>query len=169
MKRLLLLRHGKSDWNVDSGTDHERPLNPRGERAARRMGRFLAAVGAPDAVVTSTAERARATVELAAEAGGWTCPVRATRRLYEATPSSVLEEVRAEPDTTATLLLAGHEPTWSDLAGRLIGAGRVRMVTAAVAAIDLDVARWSDIEPGRGVLVFLIAPKLLDAGAGDGS
>jgi phosphohistidine phosphatase len=38
MKTLLLLRHGKSNWNEPSLPDHDRPLNKRGERDAPRMG-----------------------------------------------------------------------------------------------------------------------------------
>ncbi|NJL28825.1 MAG: histidine phosphatase family protein, partial [Thermoanaerobaculia bacterium] len=55
MKQLLLLRHGKSDWGTELASDHERPLNPRGERAARRVGQFLRRVElVPDRVVSSS-------------------------------------------------------------------------------------------------------------------
>src|SRR4029453_10627238 len=115
MKTLYLFRHGKSDWEGDDGNDHERPISKRGEKAARAMGKFLAQAGrVPDSIVTSSAVRARTTVEIAARAGGWKAPVRTTRALYEAAPEAVLEEVRAEADGTETLLLAGHEPTWSE-------------------------------------------------------
>jgi len=162
MKRLLLLRHAKSDWNTPNANDHERPLNARGERSAKRIGRFLDALDlVPDAVVTSSATRARTTVELAAAAGGWGCPIRVSRRLYDSSPETVLEEIRAEDAAAGVVLVAGHEPVWSELASRLIDGGHLRMPTAALAGIDFEVERWSDVRFGRGQLVFLMPSRLL--------
>jgi phosphohistidine phosphatase SixA len=41
MLTLLLMRHAKSDWDANYNLDHDRPLNGRGERSARLMGRVL--------------------------------------------------------------------------------------------------------------------------------
>ena len=74
MKTLILFRHGKSDWNTDYAADHDRPLAKRGRNAAATMGAMLARIEqVSDRVLTSSAVRARETVELAAEAGGWKC------------------------------------------------------------------------------------------------
>lgn len=167
MKTLLFLRHGKSDWDADYGHDHERPLKKRGRKAARAVGRFLTETDqAPNSVVTSTAVRARETLTSALEAGGWACPVRATETLYEATPADVRREIQAEPDGAERLLLVGHEPTWSETIGRLIGASpgdaaRVRFPTAALARVDVDVARWAEVDFGWGELIWLLPPRLL--------
>ena len=61
MKKLLIMRHAKSDWG--SGlADHERPLNKRGTKAAAAMGKALAAMEEiPDLVISSTATRAATT------------------------------------------------------------------------------------------------------------
>jgi len=106
--------------------------------------------------------RARTTVELMAEAGGWTCPVHVTRELYESHPEAVLRRIRSQSDDYASLLVAGHEPTWSDLVAGLTG-GRARMVTAAVARIDFFADRWQDVDFGVGLLMWLVPPKLLQA------
>ena len=168
MKTLYLFRHGKSDWDGYDGNDHERPVSKRGEKAAKTMGRLLSRAGRlPDSIVTSSAVRARTTVEIAARAGGWKAPVRITRALYEALPEAVIEEVRAEPDATETLLLAGHEPTWSELAGILIGGGDMAMPTAAMAAIELDIDSWKSAAPGKGRLLWLLVPKFFTEGSFD--
>ena len=164
-KRLLLFRHAKSDWHTGITDDHERPLTKRGSEAARVMGRVLAAADQlPDFVVTSFAVRARTTVELAHEAGGWTCPVEISDALYDTDAASVLEIIRELPDTANNVLLAGHEPTWSELASRLIGGGALRFPTAALARLDLDVARWRDATFGSGVLVWLLQSKFFVEG-----
>ncbi len=156
------MRHAKSDWNGDFANDHARPLAPRGERSAGANGRFLAAARQqPQAVITSSAVRARSTVELAAIAGGWRCPVEVTDRFYEASPEVLIEAVRTTADSVERLLLAGHEPVWSATAGRLIGGGHVRMVTGAMVCIDLEVGRWADADFGVGTLRWAVTPKLL--------
>ena len=170
MKRLLILRHAKSDWHAGVSSDHERPLNARGERAARVVGRFLAKAGqVPELALTSTARRARTTLELAAEAGSWALPIEARDDLYETHPLHVLEVLRAMPDSFDSLLLVGHEPTSSALAERLIAGGQskpgcLRFVTAAMARIDLHVPSWSAVDDGVGELVWMVHPKLFTEG-----
>ena len=163
MRTLLVMRHAKSDRTPVEGGDRARPLAPRGRKAAAQMGRFLAdAKMVPDLVLSSPAERALGTVELAVRAGGWTCPVRPEAALYEAGPSEIVGLVAATPDAAERILLAGHEPLGSELVEQLTG-GVVRMPTAAVACIAFDVGSWSEIATGQGVLLWLVTPKLLGA------
>lgn len=166
MKRLLLFRHGKSNWDAEYGADHNRPLTKRGEKAASLMGRYLAALDqVPDRVICSSAVRAQETVRLAAKAGKWSCPIAITEDLYDASPGQILELIRRCEDSLNSILLAGHEPTWSLLAGGLIGNAKVKFRTAAMARIDLTIASWAEAGFGKGILVWLVFPKLL-AGIG---
>jgi phosphohistidine phosphatase len=162
MKTLLVMRHAKSDWGAAFTSDHERPLARRGIKAARRIGRFLADSGSsPDLVLSSTAVRAHTTAELAAEAGEWGCEITTTEDLYASDPERVLDVVCATDNDVDSLLIAGHEPTWSALVSWLIGGGRVRMPTAAVACLDLPHGKWMDLAPGTCVLRWFITPKML--------
>ncbi len=156
-----MFRHAKSDWSADYGDDLSRPLSQRGLRAAKTMGRFLARTAQlPDSAATSPAVRAERTLQLAMEAGGWSCPVRVRQALYGGV-EELLEEVRAEPANTAVLLVVGHEPTWSEAASRLIGGGLLRVPTAAMLRIDFEVDRWANLGAGTGQLAWLVTPKLL--------
>ena len=168
MKSLILLRHAKSDWNTDFQRDHERPINDRGVRASKTVGRFLARAGeVPALVVTSSAVRARTTVELAAQAGEWQTSIEVTGALYEASDEAVLEVIHGLSEDSEGVLLAGHEPTWSSMVQRLTGA-RAKVVTATMVRIDLGVSRWQDVSFGLGTLVWSVSPKLLQrAGLGD--
>lgn len=162
MKTLIFLRHGKSDWHATYGTDHSRPLNKRGEKAANLMGQFLRKTNQiPDRVVTSSAVRALTTAQIASKAGNWDCPVRVADSLYGASPEEVLGEIRSEPDKADILLLAGHEPTCSQSIGMFIGRGFVRFPTAAMARIDFNATSWDQVDFGRGQLSWLVTPKLL--------
>ncbi|HLE55740.1 MAG TPA: histidine phosphatase family protein, partial [Rhodothermia bacterium] len=114
-----------------------------------------------DGIVSSTALRARDTVSIASEAGAWGALIRESQALYGTSPEQVIKVIQAEPDTTERLMLVGHEPTWSETAGMLIGHSNIRFPTGAVACIDFEVDSWSAIRFGGGELVFFVPPKLL--------
>lgn len=154
----MLMRHAKSDWDADFESDHGRPLNDRGVRSARLMGRFLAAHDLePDHVISSTAVRARTTAELAADAGSWRADITLDRALYDTGPRGVIERARRSPDVYR-LMLVGHQPTWG-LAVTEIAGETVQMKTATVALIDLDVGAWDEISPDRGNLAGVFQPR----------
>ena len=151
------MRHAKSDWDADFESDHDRPLNERGIHSARLMGRVLAGRAlAPDLVISSTAVRARTTAELAVEAGGWDCAIRLDRDLYESGPGGVLAAASMAPDVRS-LMLVGHQPTWSVLVMELTGEA-VDMKTAAVAVVETGVDTWSGLTGAEGKLVEALFP-----------
>ncbi|MCW8985945.1 MAG: histidine phosphatase family protein [Thermoanaerobaculales bacterium] len=162
MRQLLVMRHAKSDWGAASGGDHDRVLARRGIKAARKVGRFLTDSGTiPDLILSSTAVRALTTAELAAEAGEWGCEIVTSRDLYASDPERVLDVIRETGNGVGRLLIAGHEPTWSTLVTWLIGGGKVRMPTAAVACLDLPHGDWIDLAPATCELRWLVTPKAL--------
>ena len=163
MRRLLMLRHAKSDWDADYGEDHDRPLAGRGRKAARAMGRFMALTQlVPQLAISSSAVRALSTLKLAMQAGEWGCPVESTARLYGASAKEVLD-VLAERSDEESILIVGHEPTWSEVTRLLTGAS-TRMATGTLIAIDFEFRSWSSIRPGAGRLALVIPPRLLTDG-----
>jgi phosphohistidine phosphatase len=170
-RRLVLLRHAKSDW--PDVADHERPLAKRGRRDAPVVGRWLAESGfAPDAVVCSTALRARQTWELAAgplaagtplRPGGSRAPVvRFEPRVYEASVLSLLMLVREFDPQWRTVLLVGHNPGLAELTIGLTGTDTEppAFPTAFVAVLGLPGA-WAEAAPGEGRLVAYTTPAEL--------
>ena len=135
MLQLVLMRHGKSDWDASYGADHERPLAERGVRSAKIMGRLLTDIDcAPDKVISSSAKRSISTAEVASRSGEWTCDIIEDRSIYGGGPRTVLEAVHRHAGHARRILVVGHEPTWSSLVTDLVGA-RVEMKTASVAGV----------------------------------
>jgi len=162
MLSLILFRHGKSDWDASFESDHERPLAPRGKEAAHCMGRFLTQTRQlPDLAISSSALRARETLKLAIKAGQWPCPYRIDAALYDTAPDAMLAWLRALDDTPERLLLTGHEPTWSELAGRLIGGALLKVTTGSMLRIDFEIEQWQQIAFGQGELRWLVPPKVV--------
>jgi len=162
MRRLLILRHAKSDWETGVD-DHARPLAGRGRSAAARMGRFIAFAGPlPDVVVSSSAARTLETARRAAGAGRWEdVPLHATDVLYGATPQTALEVIRSLPDEAETALLVGHEPTLSELISALAGGGSVIVVTGTLACLEFEATVWREVDFGSGHLERLVSPRAL--------
>jgi len=159
-KLLLLLRHGKSDWKAPFDHDHQRPLAPRGRRAAVTMGQFVRQAGqVPQGVVSSSALRALTTARLAA--ADWGVPIAQDDRLYEATVATAVAVIHQQPTAWNSVLLVGHQPTWTDLTTYLMGGGAVTVPTAALVGLELAVTDWAQVGPGVGRLRWLVPPKLL--------
>ena len=164
MKTILIMRHAKSDWHSNAGTDHDRPLNDRGRAASGVMGSFLSdRRQVPQTVLVSSALRARSTVDLAVAAGGWTCPIVIVPQLYTDSPDEIMNLIRAQDDLIDSLMLAGHEPTSSSLAGALVGGESFSFPTAAIARIDFPIDVWDRIECGCGHLEWFVTPKTIQS------
>lgn len=161
MKELLIIRHGKSSWDEPGLGDHERPLAPRGEKAAPLMGQRLAQRGVvPQRLVSSDAVRARATAALMAEAMGLGDEaVVLDGRLYAADAEDCLDIIQELPDELACVGLVGHNPTLHELAEALVGLRVGKFPTAAVVHARFDVERWRDVTAGAGECVDFDYPK----------
>ncbi len=126
------------------------------------MGRLLSHTRqVPDLAVSSSALRARDTLQLAARAGRWQCAMRIESALYERSAPDVMQWVCGLEEDPDCLLLTGHEPTWSDLAGRLIGGATLKVPTGAMLRIELDIEGWGQIDRGIGELRWLLPPRLV--------
>jgi phosphohistidine phosphatase len=171
VKRLYLLRHAKSSWNEPGQDDRERPLARRGRRAARAMGRHLAASGVqPDLVLCSPARRAVETLERVRPHLPAVGEVRLVPELYEASAEGIVDLLRSVSDAADDLLLVGHEPTLSELAAHVAIRDessdwerlRQKFPTGACAEIHIPVANWRALEPGCGRLERFSRPRDLE-------
>jgi phosphohistidine phosphatase len=169
-RRLVLLRHAKSDW--PQVADHERPLAKRGRRDAPVVGRWLGASGyVPDAVVCSTAARARETWDLAfpalaAAAPGAAPAVRYEPRVYEATVLGLLMLVREFDPGWRTALIVGHNPGLAELTAGLAGPDAELTSgypTAFTAVLGLP-GPWAEVTPGEARLLDFTVPAILHGG-----
>lgn len=175
MKTLTLLRHAKSGWDDPVSRDFDRPLNPKGRRAAALVGRHLRQRGfAFDHVVASPALRVQQTLEEVASGYGRALDPNWDRRIYLASAATLLDVVRELPDTVGSALLTGHNPGLEDLVLLLVpdlaaeskagprGAVEEKYPTASIAELHLRIDRWADIAPGGAELHGFTRPRDLD-------
>jgi phosphohistidine phosphatase len=168
MRRLLLLRHAKTEKSAPGGGDFDRRLAARGRAEAPKIGAYMAHHDLqPDLVIASPARRARETWELVAPAFPTAPPVVWEDRLYNAEAVAIVGLVKeAKP---ASLLLVGHNPGLHDFARLMIASGDVdarerlneNLPTAGLLVIDFALARWSKLHPRSGRLDRFVSPRLL--------
>jgi phosphohistidine phosphatase len=148
VRTLLLLRHAKSDRSDASLDDHARPLNERGRRAARRVGKLLREQKLlPERVLCSSATRALETARGVLETSRSEAPLDVHRELYLSSPSEYVKVLQGVPDELQRVLVVGHNPDLEDLLERLTGASEP-LPTAALAMLGLPISKWQKLEFG---------------------
>lgn len=169
MKRLHVLRHTKSDWGEPGLEDHDRPLSPRGRRAAVLIAAHCRQARVrPALVLCSTATRARET--LAAVMPGLGLHARASFRpsLYGASVEAIERMIRGLDPALGSAMIVGHNPELQDLVLDLAGTGeaidrvRAKFPTGALATLEFDGQDWRDVRRGRGRLAGVVVPRDLE-------
>lgn len=167
-KHVFLLRHAKSSWDDPSVDDHDRPLAPRGRRAAARIADYAMETGIrPDLILCSSAMRARQTLERIAPSLGRDAEIHIERSLYGATEDRLLERLQALSDEVDSVMMIGHNPGVQDLAVLLAREGLLRsqleakFPTAGLATLTFGGIGWKDLERESGELADFVVPRRL--------
>lgn len=161
MKKLILIRHCKSDWSGGASSDHDRPLNARGRKNAMLLGQWLQTTGhLPDEVFCSSAER---TVETARRLNlPEATAIITSRDLYLAEPEKILHILRtASADTIA---LIGHNPGCASVASSFAvdppeHPDFPRYPTGSTLVLAFNISDWAELETGSGSVVDFTVPR----------
>ncbi len=166
-RRILILRHAKSDWAAGYGSDFERPLNGRGRRAAALMGAWLAdECPVPSLVLCSAAHRATETWAIVARQWPDAPDPVHDESLYLAETTDLLQRLRSLDEAVETVCLVGHHPGFdglaillaADRAALAVAEMRAKFPTAAAADLAFD-GPWSSLGPGKATLLRFVRPK----------
>lgn len=169
MRQLLILRHAKSSWTDPKLSDHARPLNARGRKAAEAMRRAMHDLGLqPDVVLVSSARRTLQTLE-ALEPWDEAPLIEPMDELYLATAPQLLRIAQNVPETARNVLIIGHNPGLHELALLIAGAPAAadaaelqrltqRFPSGALAAFTVT-GPWRCLGPGASRLLRFLAPR----------
>jgi phosphohistidine phosphatase len=170
VKVLYLLRHAKSSWSDPHLSDDERPLAPRGRRAAAAMLRHLQTEGIePALVLCSPARRTIETCDRIAPAFGPEVSLLIDEALYGASAEELVRRLQAVPPTIASVMIVGHNPGLQDLAIVLAGSGergalerlRSKFPTGALATLAVESDSWRPLGTHCARLVGFVVPREL--------
>jgi phosphohistidine phosphatase len=160
---LYMMRHGAAVERGSAGhsDDSKRPLTPEGQKKLREISGGLNRLGFdPDWIVSSPLIRAVETAKLVAESLGSNVPVDFADALLPGGSPEALIAFLAKRPTRARVLVVGHEPDLSEMAGRLIGAGRRSRLAFKKGGCCLII--FDQFPPkSPGTLVWWLTPRIL--------
>ena len=160
-KKLLIVRHAKSDWGNAGITDFNRPVNERGKSNAPIMGKRLKEKGIfPDNVISSPALRAITTAKLVThELGFTTAKIKLEKSIYEATCSTLLKIINDIDNEHEMVALFGHNNGITDLAVYLTDAEIFNIPTSGMVMINFPFDDWKMVGKDTGEVEFFDYPK----------
>ncbi|MDF9796719.1 phosphohistidine phosphatase [Catalinimonas alkaloidigena] len=160
VKKLFLGRHAESAEAVAGIKDIERDLTAKGYRDAPRVGKYLFEQNLlPDTVISSSAQRAKATAELMAEQLKYELhKINFSDDLYNASVRTLLKVVNEEQSTCNHLILLAHNPAISYLAEYLSNENIGSIVAGGMIILNFDIGSWEEVSEGNGEFYMYIQP-----------
>ena len=153
---LYFFRHGDAEPASATLSDDARQLTDRGRRDTSAVAQVLHRAGLrPEAILTSPLVRARQTGEVLQDV--FNLKARADERLRSGCALGAVRDLVSD-NPHERLMLIGHEPDFSAIVGRLVGNARVQIKKSGFARVHCE-----RVEPGQGVLVWLLTPDLFPA------
>ena len=162
MARILyLVRHAKSDWSVPGQSDFDRALNKRGLFDAPLMGKILKELHVkPDLAISSPALRAKTTAEYISEQLEYPLEkISYDEEIYEASPRTLLRLINNLDDKNKSVMLFGHNPTFTYLAEYLSKEQLDNIPTAGAVKLHFEFDSWSLVTEGSAEMIWFEYPK----------
>ncbi len=142
-RTLYLVRHAKASRSIGGLTDIDRPLAELGTEEAYRVAEELFnKQEIPELIISSTAVRAFSTALIFRRV--LQVPItmfKVTDRLYEIDINDLVEFIADLDDRYHSIMLVGHNPSFSMLASKLQN-GISHVSTAGVVKFEFDVEKW---------------------------
>jgi len=170
MRRLLVLRHAKTERDSPSGLDRDRRLDARGREDAPVIGRYMREHNlVPDLALVSPATRTRETFDLLVPALETKVEAEFIGDLYGADAREVLQIVRAADADVKSILVIGHNPGLHELSLELIGKAKAEdreeldenLPTSGLVVFKFAIGDWSEVAVRHGTLERFVSPRRL--------
>ena len=161
LRRLYIIRHGKSSWDHADLDDRDRPLANRGIRNAGEMAERLQAAGlVPQLILSSPASRALNTALIMSKSWGiGPESLQIHDPLYMAYLSDIEQVVTAAPAEITDLAIFGHNPSFTAYANSFLELPLDNLPTAGVVIVTLESDNWGGIGPNQVKETYVDYPK----------
>ncbi len=159
MKHLYLIRHGEAE---DKGTrpDFDRNLTDNGrDEVSKTALEMIEQKIQPALIISSPANRALQTATIVAETIGY--PVKEIleeKDIYYTEVYKLIELLHEQDDQFESILLAGHNPSISQLAGMLAHDSQEFLPTGGLVVFEMESGTWNNLEKSKTRLLLSIFP-----------
>ena len=158
MRRLLLIRHSKSSHKFPNLSDHDRPLNKRGDRDRFTMANYLFDKEENlQTVFSSSATRSFVLAETISRQ--LKVPLKTNSELYTFNSQCLLNCIYQLPNHLHTIAVVGHNPAITVLVNQLCNESIINVPTSGVVALNCDESTWSDVT--KAEIDYFVYPKML--------
>ncbi|MFY8020758.1 MAG: SixA phosphatase family protein [Bacteroidia bacterium] len=163
MKTLILMRHAKALKDSPDFLDHSRTLSDKGKEDAKLMSLALKKEKfIPDLMLSSTSKRTVKTAKIVLEELKLKPEILGLESdLYEASTSDIIHIIRSAPDQKNSMMLIGHNPSFTGMIGLLSNTFIDNLPTSGIAVIQFNIPTWKLTHHQSGKLVWFMHPKLL--------
>jgi phosphohistidine phosphatase len=160
MKKLVLMRHGKSSWNYDV-SDKERPLKSRGKNDSALVARAFSEISEiPDKIYSSPAKRARDTCGIFLKTLNIPfSEAQIIENLYDFGGQNVITFLKDLPNSLSSVMIFGHNHALTSLTNSFGNKYIDNLPTSGLVEIEFDINEWIDIK--NGTTKQIIIPKAL--------
>ncbi len=160
-KRLILIRHAKSDWGNPSVSDFDRPLNKRGNANAPEMAQRMVKQNIyPNLIVSSPALRAITTANYFAKEWGMDKNnIQKDENIYEAGLKNLLNIVNHLDNQYEVVVMFGHNPGFTDFANYLSDVNIYNMPTCSIVMLEFPFDDWNLVSGSTAKVLLFDYPK----------
>src|SRR5690554_590589 len=155
-KKVFIIRHAEADWPEKKQRDFDRVLTQKGKTDAPKMGRLLASNSIfPDAIISSTANRAITTAQLIAKEIHFPLDKIIKRKgIYNADVNDIFKIIESLDNNWNTVFLFGHNPTFSITVNKLCGIYHDSLPPCSVVGVELPIDDWAAVSEGIGTNIY---------------
>jgi phosphohistidine phosphatase len=164
MKRLILVRHAKTEQSSSSGSDFDRKLTSRGHSDSKLVADVLLKKGfKPSLMISSPAVRAIETAQIMASAFSiHTNEIVIAPFIYDGnTTAGFLDGLATLCGNVESVMVVGHNPDMAMLSMKLTSENFYSFPTTSITVIDFEIDHWTEMQVGHGKLEYHISPKMI--------
>ena len=155
MKKILFIRHAKSNYSANFVNDHERTLNNVGERDAAIMGKRLKKMNLfPDLFISSSAKRAFSTSEIIKRILSIESETMINMSIYSDGLNGIINMIKSVSDEITFLAIFGHKPTMHIIANQINNTSIYKFPTCSVLLSQFPIKKWKDFQLEYGEFIL---------------
>lgn len=163
MKKLVLIRHGKSSWEMPI-EDHERPLTNKGIKNSNIIfDKVQASLPERFLIWSSTAKRAHDTAKIFNEALNIPQELTVLKdELYTFDVTHLSKVINNCDDSVPNLIIFGHNNAITDFVNKFGNKYIDNVPTSGVVIIEFEQDQWNNIQKGK-VIQTMFPKDLINA------
>ena len=156
MKKLIIIRHGKSSWKHDIG-DIDRPLKNRGMADVILVSNeFKTMKLIPEIVFSSPAKRAFDTCKLFLKNLDLSYnKVNVSSQLYDFSGSNLINFIKSIDNNYKSVMIFGHNHAMTSFTNTYGDIYIDNLPTSGLVIFEFDIDNWKDLKPGETVKIII--------------